>query len=399
MKMKPLLSALSVSLLLALLAGCGAGETEESTAVCFVLGRHDHFPVVSVSQFYTDVYDACYSYGSVSAVSVSGRSQVAANYDITPPSVRVDADKRRQLAEGSTAAVLRVLQDISADTPEVDTLGAITLGRDLLVKKDAGRKSLVIVDSMLSTTSLLDFSAAGLIEQAPEEIVAQLEQRHAIPDLSGIEVRVMGLGQTAGEQPELSADYAYKLREIWTAILDASGCLSLEFDPTPLGGAAPEGMPAVSVVPVVADALSFSASAVLPDVIRFDETAVRFNGDSAAFSDPAQAWEALAPVASVLRDAPETEIVLAGMTASAGDDGVSLSLSRAETVKEFLTEAGVNPARITCVGLGRAGNCLRVNDLDENGQLVESLAKRNRAVFLFLKDSPTAKAVGIGGNE
>lgn len=48
-----------------------------------------------------------------------------------------------------------------------------------------------------------------------------------------------------------------------------------------------------------------------------------------------------------------------------------------------------------CVGLGRAGNCLRVNDLDDRGYLVEEYAKWNRAVFLFLKDSPTAAAPGL----
>ena len=394
--MKKILSALMACLLLALLAGCGAEEPEESSAVCFVLGSHSNFPVVSVSQFYTDVYDACYSYGSVSAVSVSGSSQVAANYDITLPSVRVDTEKRRQLAEGNTATVLRALQTVTADAPEVDTLGAITLGRDLLAKKNADRKTLVVVDSMLSTTSLLDFTSSSLIEQDPDEIVAQLAQRHAVPDLTGIEVRVMGLGQTCGEQPALTADYTYKLREIWIAILNATGCLSVEIDPTPLGGTVPEGLPHVSAVPVVADALSFSAGEILPDVTRFDESSVRFKGDSAEFSDPVQAQEALAPIAAILRNAPEAEIVLAGMTASVGGDGVALSLARAEAVKQVLTEAGANPAHITCVGLGRSENCLRVDDLDENGRLVEEYAKLNRAVFLFLKDSPTAQALGLG---
>ena len=58
MKMKKLLTAFAVCFLLALLAGCGTKEPEESVAVCFVLGAHNNFPVVNVSQFYTDVYDA-----------------------------------------------------------------------------------------------------------------------------------------------------------------------------------------------------------------------------------------------------------------------------------------------------------------------------------------------------
>lgn len=398
MKMKKLHTALTVCLLLALLAGCGAKEPDESVAVCFILGAHSNFPVINVSQFYTDVYDACYSYGSASAVAVSGSSQVAVNYDITPPSTRIDADKRRQLAEINTATVLQALQTVSAGTPEVDTLGAITLGRDLLVKKDASQKVLVIVDSMLSTSSsLLDFSSNLLIEQDPKEIVAQLEQRHAIPDLSGVEVRVMGLGQVCGDQPPLTADYAYRLQEIWTAILQASGCLALEFDPTPLGGIAPEGLPHISTIPMVVDALSFSDITTLPEVIRFDETSIKFIGDSAEFFEPERAWETLLPVATVLREATEMEVALVGLTASAGDDGVALSLARAETVKSVLVEAGADPARIICIGLGRTDSCLRVNDLDDNGHLVEEYAKRNRAVFLLQK--ATAEALGVSTSE
>ena len=71
-----------LTLLLLLLAGCGAKET---TAVCLVLGAHANAPAVNVMQFYQDVYDVCYGYGSFSAISVSGQSKVAANYGVRAP--------------------------------------------------------------------------------------------------------------------------------------------------------------------------------------------------------------------------------------------------------------------------------------------------------------------------
>lgn len=378
---------------LTLLAGCGSDNGQESTAVCFVLGTHANFPALNVNTLYDKVYNACLSYGSVAAVVVDGEGRVAADYQINPPQVQVDRQKAKQIAEANTAQILQSLSSVSAEVPEADALSALWLGRDLLVDKAEPRKELVVVDSLLSTTGLLDFSASNLIEQEPEIIVAQLRERRAIPDLSGVDVKLLGLGQTCGEQAKLTPDYTYRLQAIWLAILDAAGCRSVEVSSTPLGGAEPEGLPYVSSVPVIEDSLSFDSTAI-PEVIRFDdETSLRFHGDSARFVDRVQAEETVRPIAQVLRDNPTAGILLAGMTASVGGDGLELSLARAEAVKTLLVGEGVPPEQITCLGLGRRENCLRVEDLDSAGRLIENQAKRNRAVFLLLRGSATARTL------
>ena len=71
------------------------------------------------------------------------------------------------------------------------------------------------------------------------------------------------------------------------------------------------------------------------------------------------------------------------------------SLERAKTVKSLLLEMGAADTQVSCVGLGRSENFLRVNDLDKDGNLVESKAKLNRAVFLFGADSDTAKKLEL----
>ncbi|MCB9232135.1 MAG: OmpA family protein [Bacteroidia bacterium] len=70
----------------------------------------------------------------------------------------------------------------------------------------------------------------------------------------------------------------------------------------------------------------------------------------------------ITPLIYFLTDNPETQVELAGHTDSRGSDSYNLKLSqrRADAVKEFIAEKGVDPSRITTVGYGEsrlAENC------------------------------------------
>ena len=63
-----------------LLTGCGTGKGSQKTnktsdlpqSVSMVLGRHAYFPEISLNteSVYSKIYDACYTYGDVSAFVV-----------------------------------------------------------------------------------------------------------------------------------------------------------------------------------------------------------------------------------------------------------------------------------------------------------------------------------------
>lgn len=421
--MKKVISAILVLLIAAMLStfltGCGNGNRvkaannskEEPMAVCFVVNKHANAPEISATRFYDYVYNCSYNYGSVAAVTVEGVPRMICDYKVNPPEKHVDTTKRRQIAADHAQTILAQIAAAEASTPEADMLSALSMSSYILGSKTEAVKLLCIDDSFLSTAGLLNFATSNLLEQNPDSIVEQLNARFAIPDLSGIDVLILGLGQTCGSQTALGPIYEHKLEAIWTEIFKASDCASLSIDRTPLGSDEPKSEFPVSTITVVAESLTLPAKiraeetgadveirmsdTLIPEVVRFDETAIQFAGDSDAFVDSEFAFQTIVPIAQILRDNPDVKVVLAGMTASVGGDGIELSLKRAEAVKALLTSAGASEAQIRCVGLGRADNCLRVNDLDPDGNLIESMAKLNRSVFLFAEGSDTANKLNI----
>ena len=50
-----------------------------------------------------------------------------------------------------------------------------------------------------------------------------LEEREALPDLTGITVYWLGMGQVAEPQEKLNPKQTKNLEEIWKAVIEASG--------------------------------------------------------------------------------------------------------------------------------------------------------------------------------
>nr|MBQ4319495.1 hypothetical protein [Clostridia bacterium] len=392
-------------------AGCDKQAEPEPSAVVFVLGMHDNFPYQGTLAALRDtVYEACYSYGEVTVVVVDGNSYIGADYDIERPDVNIDNAKRKQMARQSTEAIMQRIVSLKAVTPEVDTLSAVNLAADKLRASECASKTVILADSACSTAGILNFAASRLIEDTPENIVNGLKAIDALPDLTDISVEVIGMGQTSGAQTPLSPYMSKNLIRIWDAILTEAGAAEVDIDTTPLAVYESDAdLPYVTPVTVISDTLIYTVpqttpadestdpevQPIMPEVVRFDETAIRFVGNAAAFADEAQAVESVRPIAGLLCANPAKTVYLAGMTASTGGDGIQLSTERAEAVKRLLTDMGCDADRIICVGLGRSQNHLRADDLDDSGNLIESMAKLNRAVFLFEYGSDTAVRLGL----
>ena len=206
----------------------------------------------------------------------------------------------------------------------------------------------------------------------------------------------MGLGQTAAPQTRPDAQMQAKLQDLWSAVLQAGTPQSLTFDPIPLSGSAGQMLPVCTTVEFISECLQVETDNPIGETpIRL--SSVQFVSDSSEFLDRSCAVEALLPIGQYLSGHPEERICLAGMTASVGGSGEALSLKRAEACKALLLELGASETQIQCLGLGRAENFLRVQDLDANGNLIEAAAEKNRAVFLFSCDSETAKKLQVTG--
>lgn len=395
-----------VATLTTFMTGCNSTSEsyETSYSVGMVLGVHKYFPKIplNTTSLYTQIFDCAYSWGNVSAVVVDGNPSIQCNFDIQDPGKNINKAKKKQLAESNTSAILSNLGSVAATTPEIDTLQAITVSADSLNSSSENyQKCMIIVDSGLSTTGFLSFVEQNLIEAPADVIVEQLESKHALPDLSGVQVMWIGLGQVCGEeQSNLTSTYKYRLKALWEEILKASGASSVTFDPSPLPNEENDiELPECSVVPIVAESLDLSETVLeddIPEAIKFDSTnSINFEADKAEFIDEEKAEESLMPIAEFLAAHQEIKLYLIGMTATVGDDDFNkkLSLQRAEACSNILFKNGVNKNQLICVGLGNTPNSLRVDDLDENGNLIEEMAKLNRAVFFLKSDSSLVETV------
>lgn len=402
-KLMPILLVVVICISLAACSsqGINGSNSNDPIAVSLVIGTHKYFPSISLSskKIYNELYAMAYSYGDCSVIVVDGDPYLSGNYSVEKPDKSIDDAKRRQIAKQNTAQIILESQQAVAKTEEFDTLTAITKSAGCLRSVDYNQLNMLIYDSGFSTTGLLNFAASNMIDSDVDMLVEQLEELHAIPDLSGINILWVGLGEVCGEQSKLTSEYKYKLKNIWSSIIAAGGGV-VSFDESAISPDTSENhLPDVSIVPVIEKALNveevLAVDNTLSQPIKFDNETVKFVGDSDEFIDKSAAISALTPIAEYLKANTSVSITIAGTTASAGSEQgcINLSLKRAIACKALLLEMGVADSQITCAGLGRSQNCFRVNDLDSNGNLVEPYASQNRAVFIFdstsdfLKDS------------
>ena len=102
----------------------------------------------------------------------------------------------------------------------------------------------------------------------------------------------------------------------------------------------------------------------------------------------------LEPLAETLKS-EDAKCVLIGMTATSGeaDSAKTLSRQRAEGVAGILQQLGVSKEQIICIGTGYDSTPFHVQDVDENGNLDESLAVRNRCVLAVSVENKIAAEI------
>lgn len=390
---------LTVSSLMCL-AGCGNGDKPVAEDVftgdvpvnlSVVMGVHDNFAKLSFNtqNVYEAIYQACYSYGSFTGIVVDGDPFVHCSYTITPPDKRVDNAKRRQIAKNNAKALVAECSTAVAKSPEVDTLGAVTLSANALSSSEEGEiKKMVVYDSFLATTSYLNNLSHNFFETDIETTISKLKEKRAIPDFSGIDVVIVGLGQVADDQADLPEDYKAKLEELWMAIFEEGNAKSIDFDRSPLEDEANyTNLPKVSTVPMPAKGIDGLGGGYY----TFNNDTVKFKANSCSFADENKAVYALRGLADELSSNPSVNITIAGTTASADGDGIRLSYQRAEAVKSILVNKyGISESRISTVGLGKQDCIFHKDDLNPDGTLNEDIAPLNRAIHVFDSSSTIA---------
>ena len=365
------------------LAGC-TDLAEPTGGLAIVVGAHSNMPQPSLDgEAQAAVDDAVDAQSYLAVVVADGDPFVLQKgpLEITGnngPAQDASREKNRR-------AVAAALESAAAKTPETDLLTGLDLGARSIQDSD-GVHTIVVVDSGLSTVAPLDFTRPGMLDADPAEVVASLQAADELPDLSGTDVVLQGIGDTAAPQPDLSRGQRKNLIAIWEAIVEAAGAESVDVVPTPLTGDSAVGLPDVTPVEPPAPLTC------TPGTVTLTGGDVAFQPNSASFLDAAAAAEVIAPTARQLIDGGLTATVT-GMTARVGDTAgqQQLSRQRAQAVADLLIAAGVPADRLTVRGLGSDFPGY-VTDHDAEGNLIPWAAAGNRKVEIQLVGATTALA-------
>ncbi|MDL5155683.1 OmpA family protein [Actinomycetospora termitidis] len=312
-------------------------------------------------------------------VSVDGRPTVAGS-----DTYRTDAGNAIAAQDDQNAFLSGLgdaISQLRAQTPEADTLGALTLaGRSVQGSRPG---TVVLVDSGLSTVAPLDFRTEGLLAAPVQDVVSSLRDANALPSLNGATVVLAGIGDVAEPQGPLDTSQRASLVALWRGIAEAGGASCVAVVDEPRSGDAPSDVPPVSTVALPPPpTITPGRSTALPD-----DGSVGFRPDTAEFRDENAARGVLGPFADFVKQGPTHRLALTGTTARAGSPAsqVDLSTRRAEAVKGLLVSLGAAADRITTKGVGSQFPGY-VNDVGPGGRQLPGPAATNRKVIV----DPTA---------
>jgi outer membrane protein OmpA-like peptidoglycan-associated protein len=374
-------AACSVALV-AGLAGC-SDRPEPTGGLAIVVGARSNMPPPSLTGQAVEAREgALVSQAFLSVVVADG-----VPFQMDDAGVLIARDEngvvQKQDRDRNRQAIDAMLAEARAETPETDLLSALDLAARG-ISSASGTRTIVVLDSGLSTVAPLDFRTPGLLDADPVELATSLKAADELPDLSGVDVVFQGLGDTVSPQEKLRRPQRMNLIDSWIAIVEAAGAESVEVEETPLSGEPVPGLPPVSPVSVA------TAASCTGKTVSLNGGDVAFEPDSAVFKDRAAASAVVEPLAKQLMTG-QVSARLTGTTANVGDaEGqVRLSQDRAQAVLDLLVGLGVPSDRLSAAGLG-SDFPEYVPDHDADGNLLPAAAALNRKVMVTLEGAVAA---------
>jgi hypothetical protein len=140
---------------------------------------------------------------------------------------------------------------VRAKSPDADVVDALNVAGEWVRATCDHGGTVYLEDSGLQDVAPLNFRTPGLLEENPAHIAKSLFLKQELPDLNGMNVVLVGIGDTAPPQHPLSIAQQKSLRAIWSAIVTAAGARQpVQVDLTPLSQPAPSHVPQVQLVPI-----------------------------------------------------------------------------------------------------------------------------------------------------
>lgn len=442
MKRKMMSIALTAVMAFAItgLTGCGNKDVSKTTetaevtkpAVAYMIARTANSkPTDSSAPLIQDTMVNCAeNYGYSFIVRVDGEPELVSgeNMDISEQFKNASKERLKRDALNRATNLLNIIDEVSAVYPEVDYLEGLRCSAASLQSMDDSytSRSIICCGTGLGTSGYMNFQN-NLLSAEPGVIVEMLQQREALPDLNGITVYWLGMGQVAAPQEKLNPKQSKNLENIWKAVIEASGGEFVPNEYITVSGElnTPDELPSVSIVEVPADKpIAFEPEVLeqaetevegvfeeetaseesnsekntmeeeteteeetscekdnaFEEPIALGESQVEFIGDKSEYLHPETAVETIRPIAEYLIKHETVPLLLIGSTAgdNTNESTLQLSADRAEAVKRTLVEMGVDQSRISTIGLG-SDNPWHIKDAGYDGPVASS----NRKVVLI----------------
>lgn len=386
-----LLGVLIAAMYTAALTGCGAETESIGKNLAIIYSNCQGTALMDVSElkntltnaFVTDSKTGAYVY----TIGVDGDPYVQDAIHVQADEKNYSTSRKKKRAQEHTTEVMDSLDSIQAKTRDVDPLGSLRLAAEKLAGK-AGENTIYAYMSGISTVDGFDMSRLQCIhEMDVEDTLEQLNQEKMIPDFSDIDrVVIIGLAQTSAPQQDLTPDDKEVLEQLWTEIIEAGGSTVTFASADEKDETCDADLPAVKTVPVVNGGVHFQTH-------KLDSEAL-FVSNEAILLDEQAVRVALAEDADTLKKNQNLRVIVLGTTATGQSEEQCQKLSedRAACIQSVLISMGVGADQITTVGMAY-NDPYHIDDLDEDGHLIESKAAQNRAVYIL--DETTAKNDGI----
>lgn len=407
------------------LTGCGTSDPPTTCTIqndgqpinlAIVTVEAENRPEPATDTLRPYIHDTVDSYGYLALYTCDANPRCVEYAAIERPEESVGASKEKSIHEGYTESVLDIIrEDMKAKEPEIDVYAGMVKAYNALPSKKDNYNVLLVCDSMLSTSGDVDLSREDVLLDSLDidAYVTSMENQGMICDMSKLsEVYIVNLGETADDQPALSIVEHDKLEALWSKILEKCNVSpeKVHFVTGPVideSDHKSKDLPDVSIVTTVRRSVDVVKSSDQEDenddifdggtVFAFDETSIMFKADSdEIITSEEELNKLLTPIADNMI-ANGTKVLIMGGTASGGtlkntDGMLDLSSRRAEAVKKVLLGYGVSEDSIRTVGVG-IGSTFYTRDVDENGNFVEEIGRKNRVVVLMSQESEKAIAL------
>ncbi|WP_138733292.1 OmpA family protein [Modestobacter excelsi] len=359
------------------LAACAdpaATAAEPSGALVVVVGGRANAAPPALSGVAASARDVAVAQQSVFSLVLADGAPFAEGPAATLTADAADAGAREEQYAANRERVDDAVAGARARTPESDLLTAIDLGVQT-VGTPTGLRTLVLVDSGLSTAGALDFTAPGMLDADPREVADTLADSNQLPDLRGWSVVFQGLGDTAAPQPPLDDARRAQLASIWTEVLQRAGAVAVQRGDVRLTGDPDPALPAVRTVAIEPGMRCTGGSLTLTG------GPLGFRPGEPTLLDESAAAERLRPYAEQLIARPGVVAEVFGTSPAVGDPEVDRQISedRAQEVANLLIDLGVPIPQLHVLGLGSDFDG-HVPDRDTTGHLVPAAAALNRTI-------------------